>query len=261
MECDDLSSLSLAERIGHRASHIGLGHHQRGAIRRDLCRARYYDAAVGRWISEDPLGFAAGDANVGRYVGNGPSGDVDPSGEKKGRKGKHNIGGIVGQLPNRIGEDRYYLVIAVNTNAQVGHAWVGLIDVQTPSVVAVGLHPARPLDEIIKGDGRCPGLIADELGTKFDFARAIPITDKEYERIGQVIDDARIHPPIYDIIDYNCTSWAIGVCGQAGHPITVGTETRADIGIVNDDSRPNYRPRALEATIKSMNVGTLFPQQ
>ena len=26
-------------------------------------RARYYDAAVGRWISEDPLGFAAGDAN------------------------------------------------------------------------------------------------------------------------------------------------------------------------------------------------------
>ena len=27
-------------------------------------RARYYDAAVGRWISEDPLGFGAGDANA-----------------------------------------------------------------------------------------------------------------------------------------------------------------------------------------------------
>ncbi len=43
-------------------------------------RARYYDAAVGRWISEDPLGFAAGDANVGRYVGNRPTGATDPSG-------------------------------------------------------------------------------------------------------------------------------------------------------------------------------------
>ena len=43
-------------------------------------RARWYDAEVGRWISEDPLGFAAGDANVGRYVGNGAVRSVDPSG-------------------------------------------------------------------------------------------------------------------------------------------------------------------------------------
>ncbi len=43
-------------------------------------RARWYDAEVGRWISEDPLGFAAGDANVGRYVGNGPLDFLDPSG-------------------------------------------------------------------------------------------------------------------------------------------------------------------------------------
>ncbi|MHB8974460.1 MAG: RHS repeat-associated core domain-containing protein [Pirellulaceae bacterium] len=43
-------------------------------------RARYYDAAVGRWISEDPLGFAAGDANAQRYVGNDVTGATDPSG-------------------------------------------------------------------------------------------------------------------------------------------------------------------------------------
>jgi RHS repeat-associated protein len=46
-------------------------------------RARYYDAAVGRWISEDPLGFAAGDANVGRYVGNEVTRATDPSGLKE----------------------------------------------------------------------------------------------------------------------------------------------------------------------------------
>ncbi len=43
-------------------------------------RARYYDATVGRWISEDPIGFAAGDANVHRFIGNGVTLAIDPSG-------------------------------------------------------------------------------------------------------------------------------------------------------------------------------------
>jgi RHS repeat-associated protein len=43
-------------------------------------RARYYDAAIGRWTQEDPIGFAAGDANLYRYVGNGPTNFTDPSG-------------------------------------------------------------------------------------------------------------------------------------------------------------------------------------
>src|ERR1019366_3426819 len=43
-------------------------------------RARYYDAATGRWISQDPLGFDAGDSNLYRYVNNGPTDAADPSG-------------------------------------------------------------------------------------------------------------------------------------------------------------------------------------
>jgi RHS repeat-associated protein len=43
-------------------------------------RARYYDAAVGGWTGQDPAGFAAGDANLYRYVGNGPTDATDPSG-------------------------------------------------------------------------------------------------------------------------------------------------------------------------------------
>ncbi len=35
---------------------------------------------IGQWLSEDPIGFAAGDANVRRYVGNGATGATDPSG-------------------------------------------------------------------------------------------------------------------------------------------------------------------------------------
>jgi RHS repeat-associated protein len=41
---------------------------------------RWYDASTGRWLSEDPISFAAGDVNLYRYVGNGPVNWTDPSG-------------------------------------------------------------------------------------------------------------------------------------------------------------------------------------
>jgi len=43
-------------------------------------RARWYDPAVGRFVSEDPSGFDGGDANLYRYAGNSPVIYVDPSG-------------------------------------------------------------------------------------------------------------------------------------------------------------------------------------
>ena len=41
---------------------------------------RWYDSSVGRWISQDPTGFTAGDTNEYRYVGNSPANATDPSG-------------------------------------------------------------------------------------------------------------------------------------------------------------------------------------
>ncbi|GIW95290.1 MAG: hypothetical protein KatS3mg110_3331 [Pirellulaceae bacterium] len=55
-------------------------------------RARYYDPAVGRFISEDPLGFAAGDANLTRYVNNSVISHTDPSGRQRGRDGSDRNG-------------------------------------------------------------------------------------------------------------------------------------------------------------------------
>jgi len=43
-------------------------------------RARYYDPEVGRFISEDPLGFDGGDVNLYVYVGNNPVLLIDPYG-------------------------------------------------------------------------------------------------------------------------------------------------------------------------------------
>jgi RHS repeat-associated protein len=43
-------------------------------------RARYYDPAVGRFISEDPLGFGGGDVNLYEYARNNPVTHIDPDG-------------------------------------------------------------------------------------------------------------------------------------------------------------------------------------
>ena len=43
-------------------------------------RARYYDPATGRFVSEDPIDFSAGDANIFRYVFNAPASHADPTG-------------------------------------------------------------------------------------------------------------------------------------------------------------------------------------
>ena len=41
---------------------------------------RYYDPTSGRYIQTDPLGFAAGDTNLYRYVANSPVNAIDPRG-------------------------------------------------------------------------------------------------------------------------------------------------------------------------------------
>jgi RHS repeat-associated protein len=43
-------------------------------------RARYYDPGVGRFISEDPIGFGGKDVNIFAYVWNNPVMGVDPWG-------------------------------------------------------------------------------------------------------------------------------------------------------------------------------------
>jgi len=41
---------------------------------------RYYNPSDGRWTSQDPLGFKAGDTDLYRYVANDPTNAIDPNG-------------------------------------------------------------------------------------------------------------------------------------------------------------------------------------
>jgi RHS repeat-associated protein len=52
-----------------------------GVTKLQYNRARYYDPSTGTWVSQDPMGFGAGDDNLYRYAGNGPTNGTDPSGQ------------------------------------------------------------------------------------------------------------------------------------------------------------------------------------
>ena len=64
--------------VAHWAGYAG--YHPDANTGLDYADHRWYDPAVGRWISEDPLGFRGGDTNVSRYVGNAATIHVDPTG-------------------------------------------------------------------------------------------------------------------------------------------------------------------------------------
>jgi RHS repeat-associated protein len=56
-------------------------------------RARYYDSATGRFLTEDPIGFAGGQLNLYAYADNEPTTLVDPDGLKVGGPGQPTGGG------------------------------------------------------------------------------------------------------------------------------------------------------------------------
>jgi RHS repeat-associated protein len=71
---DTTTSGDAASRFGF----TGREHDPTGLI---YYRARYLHPATGRFISEDPAGFTAGDANLYAYVHNNPTNLIDPTGE------------------------------------------------------------------------------------------------------------------------------------------------------------------------------------
>ena len=88
-------------------------------------RARYYDQHTGRFISEDPIGFAGGDVNLYAYVQNNPVLLVDPSGESG------FIGGAIGVVAGGVGG---YITSGSFWGATVGAIAGGVTGFVTPSL-------------------------------------------------------------------------------------------------------------------------------
>jgi len=100
-------------------------------------RARYYDSATGRFMGQDPLGFAAGDANLYGYVQDEVTDATDPSGLQAGEMQEGtNIPGI-GEGQRAISQSEQAHQAAMRTNPQ-----------QTPSRQPVPRPPYVPPNQL-----------------------------------------------------------------------------------------------------------------
>ncbi|XZE42758.1 RHS repeat domain-containing protein [Pirellulaceae bacterium SH467] len=96
-------------------------------------RARWYDPQTGRWLSQDPIGFAAGDANLYRYVGNGPTNATDSSGLEGYFEGIWQFGG------NFVSEYANSFSSSDNFFSGVGNAMIGIAEALDPRTIPADL--------------------------------------------------------------------------------------------------------------------------
>jgi RHS repeat-associated protein len=215
-------------------------------------RARYYDPSAGRWLSEDPIGFAAGDANLARFVHNSPADFADSSGlsKKKVGGGTGTPNSMIPSLPAQT--SRYWLIVFSSYNptrkdawGDIGHAFVAIVDLQAPTqeakVIVRGFHPKAASDALREA---CAGDLVDDTDHRVLVARGYPITKEQYDELLTFINATRANPPQYDLQDYNCTTWAIEVMKKVGHGYGVQAGT-VHAGGDNDPDARDYTPANL----------------
>ncbi len=108
-------------------------------------RARSYDPRVGRWLTEDPTGYSAGDMNLYRYCGNSPVDLVDPSGLC--------YSGLVGSVASAIGKGVSSIVSTyVDAAAYLGGVGAASIDytlgTNLASLGTPSVHPSSPVSSV-----------------------------------------------------------------------------------------------------------------
>jgi RHS repeat-associated protein len=93
-------------------------------------RARYYDPKLGRFISQDPLGFNGGDVNLYRYVKNAPADATDPTGQAAATE---RAGVTLVVIPITQGSNTAVVIIALNpaTQSVLGVVIIPAVEVVT----------------------------------------------------------------------------------------------------------------------------------
>jgi RHS repeat-associated protein len=112
-------------------------------------RARWYDMNAGRWVSEDPIGFAGRAANLQEYVGNSPTNFTDPSGLVK-----VNWKALFGKLTVQIDEGAGKYILQNGQEIAIRN-WQHRGKNVTIEMLKKGGSQAKNLDDLAK---RFPGL-------------------------------------------------------------------------------------------------------
>jgi len=124
---------------------------------------RWLDAKVGRWINHDPIGFAAGDQNLYRYVGNSATNYIDPLG--------------------------FDIVLGIHSNQPPdgkfagGHAWLSVHDTDKGTTNTYGLWPDFHPDTIDNREGTDVRKNMEKKSSPNKYNRYQKLTPKEEKKL------------------------------------------------------------------------------
>lgn len=144
-------------------------------------RARYYDAAVGRFISKDPIGFEDG-TNVYIYAKDNPVLNVDPKGLS--------VQICYSPLDSFIGGFPLYATHISIKSSDCG-TW--------------GFYPRDPALQFLVGPGEVRN-DSQRAGLSCSNPPATSCVDEQC--VCSKIANARVSPGPYGLFAYNCQSWA-----------------------------------------------------
>jgi RHS repeat-associated protein len=119
------TTVSFADRQGYAGGQTDLNP---GLVQQ---RGRWYEPPIGRWMSEDPIGFGGEDTNLQRYVGNDPTNAVDPSGCEA-------VTINLVSLDQVITQERELVPEAVNQIQSIIYGAGGTIDITNPKTDLAG---------------------------------------------------------------------------------------------------------------------------
>lgn len=119
-------------------------------------RARWYDPTIGRFLSEDPIGFDSGDPNLYRYAGNDPINFRDPSGFTQ-------AGNPVDSLYSRLNDVVDFESAGFDPKQLTG------LDTATRQKLGSQLNSIDELTRAIEGDKKAVAGLVGRQGTSLEY--------------------------------------------------------------------------------------------
>jgi RHS repeat-associated protein len=175
----------------------------------DYFGARYYASTMGRFMSPDPKG-ASGHTydpqtwNRYAYAGNNPLKFIDPDGLEK---------FLIVYVNQPSPKTRTTRVGEVN----FGHAFVGLADTDHPNnQIFRGFYPKSAWDLIPDQTASVAGIIKDDKGHDWNINKSFHITDAQFLKLEEEIDNSAKHPHDYNMVTFNCADWVLWLAESIG---------------------------------------------
>jgi RHS repeat-associated protein len=188
-------------------------------------RARYFSPKFHRFLTEDPLGLAAG-VNVYAYTDNNPQKFTDPRG----------LDLVIRYYP--LGAwGLGHVGVAVNTDGN-----------DTVDTVAFGYEPSNANDTRVKLGMNVQGAVISDIGRfRGDTIRIRTSPDQDKAALAYIADRTA-NPGYYNLSGRNCSLFVVGVLKAAGIPIPTDPLINVPNVIFNhmkpyDDNIPRLRQR------------------